>query len=311
MSAIDRQRNWGDKLQQRNREYDREFLRNKRIEEDRAFAREDRGMKLEDRERRLQREEEDRLLALEQKELGLDKGYSEMAKRDFEEDQRALPYAQTRDAEKKVFEHKFAMEKQKAKLENDIKKAKKLAKAKGKNRPKESEFKAGGFAKRARLAEKDLKNLRADIGTDYTDAIQEWVPEVFKTDERKLFEQAKNNFISAVLRKESGAAISDEEYARENAKYFPSAGDGKNVIKQKERAREQAMLNLEAEGERALEFIGQAEREDQEGMGGMGAKEVDKSLPMMNDAEASGELKLKAEKFNRLQELRRKAQGGN
>jgi hypothetical protein len=49
--------------------------------------------------------------------------------------------------------------------------------------------------------------------------------------------QAKSNFITAVLRKESGAVISDSEFDREDKKYFPQINDSEKVIKQKENAR--------------------------------------------------------------------------
>jgi hypothetical protein len=56
--------------------------------------------------------------------------------------------------------------------------------------------------------------------------------------------QARKNFISAVLRKESGAAISNQEYANEEKKYFPQMGDTAAVIKQKQDARNAAVQAL-------------------------------------------------------------------
>jgi len=53
--------------------------------------------------------------------------------------------------------------------------------------------------------------------------------------------QAKRNFITAVLRKESGAAISPGEFKTEEQKYFPQLGDSPQVIKQKADARELAI----------------------------------------------------------------------
>jgi len=53
--------------------------------------------------------------------------------------------------------------------------------------------------------------------------------------------QAKSNFITAVLRKESGAVISDSEFDREDKKYFPQINDSEKVIKQKENARKLAI----------------------------------------------------------------------
>jgi hypothetical protein len=52
---------------------------------------------------------------------------------------------------------------------------------------------------------------------------------------------AKRNFVTAVLRKESGAAISPSEFATEDLKYFPQRGDSQQVIDQKADARELAI----------------------------------------------------------------------
>jgi len=55
------------------------------------------------------------------------------------------------------------------------------------------------------------------------------------------YDQAKQNFITAVLRKESGAAIGVSEFKTEDEKYFPQAGDTDKVIAQKQAARELAI----------------------------------------------------------------------
>jgi hypothetical protein len=57
-------------------------------------------------------------------------------------------------------------------------------------------------------------------------------------------EQARRNFVTAVLRKESGAAISPGEFATESLKYFPQPGDTDSVIRQKQNARETAVKAL-------------------------------------------------------------------
>ena len=65
--------------------------------------------------------------------------------------------------------------------------------------------------------------------------------------EQQQTAQARRNFISAVLRKESGAAISPKEYADEEKKYFPEIGDTDANIKQKQEARKLAIKALEAQ----------------------------------------------------------------
>jgi len=73
------------------------------------------------------------------------------------------------------------------------------------------------------------------------------------SDEYLQFQQAKTNFVTAVLRKESGAAISAEEFTNEDKKYFPQPGDNEKLIEQKRKARELAIQNLKNESGRAIE----------------------------------------------------------
>jgi hypothetical protein len=60
-------------------------------------------------------------------------------------------------------------------------------------------------------------------------------------------DQARRDFVSAVLRKESGAAISAQEYINEEKKYFPQLGDSDEVIKQKQNSRLKAIEGLKAQ----------------------------------------------------------------
>jgi hypothetical protein len=59
--------------------------------------------------------------------------------------------------------------------------------------------------------------------------------------------QARINFITAVLRKESGAAISQSEFATAEKNYFPAPGDDKTVISQKQRARATAIKAMKVQ----------------------------------------------------------------
>lgn len=59
------------------------------------------------------------------------------------------------------------------------------------------------------------------------------LPNAWKTEDRQTFEQAKRNFINAVLRRESGAVISDQEFDNANMQYFPVPGDDPKVLQQK------------------------------------------------------------------------------
>jgi len=88
--------------------------------------------------------------------------------------------------------------------------------------------------------------------------------------EQQQNDQARRNFISAVLRKESGAAISPTEYVNEERKYFPQLGDSDKVIKQKQDARKLAIQALEAQagpsGKRLIEKGRELSTQDQEAL---------------------------------------------
>lgn len=64
-------------------------------------------------------------------------------------------------------------------------------------------------------------------------------------DEQQATTQARKNFVTAILRKESGASISPTEFENEEKKYFPQVGDSDAVVKQKQKARETAIKALE------------------------------------------------------------------
>ena len=67
------------------------------------------------------------------------------------------------------------------------------------------------------------------------------------SDQQQSYEQAKRNFVSAILRKESGAAIADSEFVNEDKKYFPQTNDSPATIEQKARARDLAIEALKAQ----------------------------------------------------------------
>jgi hypothetical protein len=99
-------------------------------------------------------------------------------------------------------------------------------------------------------------------------------------EQQQQVEQARRNFVSAVLRKESGAAIGVDEYKNEERKYFPQAGDTDKVIQQKQKARELAIKALEAQaGPSGVRQINQITTQTQGGGGGGGGVVDFNSLP--------------------------------
>lgn len=91
-------------------------------------------------------------------------------------------------------------------------------------------------------------------------------------------DQARRNFITAVLRKESGASIPQDEYYNEERKYFPQPNDDAETIRQKQNARETAIKALEIQagpGARFIrEFQPQTSFSGQESTGGWSVKSV-------------------------------------
>lgn len=118
---------------------------------------------------------------------------------------------------------------------------------------------AVAFGARALDAQNTLRQLEAN-GTTNTNPINRAASSLpgvggalgaatnwLNSDQQQSYDQAKRNFVSAVLRKESGAAISQDEFANEDKKYFPQAGDSPATIEQKARARDLAIEGLKAQ----------------------------------------------------------------
>lgn len=113
------------------------------------------------------------------------------------------------------------------------------------------------YGKRMQTANKILENLESTNGTwdiKGGDVLARINPKGGSEDFKK-YEQAKRNFINAVLRKESGAAIAESEFESANKQYFPQIGDSEAVIKQKAANRRQVtntmLSNVGPKGEAA------------------------------------------------------------
>jgi predicted amino acid-binding ACT domain protein len=67
---------------------------------------------------------------------------------------------------------------------------------------------------------------------------------VTQSPQQQQVEQAQRDFVNAVLRQESGAAISQSEFDNARKQYFPQPGDSPDVVLQKKRNREQAITGF-------------------------------------------------------------------
>lgn len=75
-------------------------------------------------------------------------------------------------------------------------------------------------------------------------AVQNWTPNLITGEQFQSYDAARRNWISAVLRKESGAAISKSEEKGALQQYFPAFGDSPSVVKQKAELRALAETNM-------------------------------------------------------------------
>lgn len=69
---------------------------------------------------------------------------------------------------------------------------------------------------------------------------------VFASDADQSASQSMRDFINAVLRNESGAAIADHEFVNAQAQYFPEVGDSVATMKQKSENRAVAIATMKA-----------------------------------------------------------------
>lgn len=126
--------------------------------------------------------------------------------------------------------------------------------------PTADQSKAALFAKRMEQAEGVFTAL-TDGGYNRADASEgiqssRFFPDRLQGENYKKQQQAEDNFLNAVLRRESGASISDEERATGSRQYFPRSGDTAEVLEQKRQNRELAISGLNAEaGDRALAAV--------------------------------------------------------
>ena len=90
-----------------------------------------------------------------------------------------------------------------------------------------------------------------------------FVPDSMLDDTTKAFRRVTKDIVTAILRRESGAAIPDSEYAPEFAKYIPQPGDSNDEIAAKIKALKLAARSIAAGSGRPMETFGYLSKEDE------------------------------------------------
>lgn len=123
----------------------------------------------------------------------------------------------------------------------------------------DSQAKANLFGTRMQEADKIITGLEGKYspaalnakmgaeGVPLIGGLAGWAGNALMSEEGQQAEQAQRDFINAVLRRESGAVISDQEFGNAKKQYFPQPGDSKAVLDQKRRNRQLATQGLLAE----------------------------------------------------------------
>lgn len=122
----------------------------------------------------------------------------------------------------------------------------KKAQLQGGGKLTEGEGKSTGFFGRM-SASNDVINKFEQEGLNLGQTLAGGVPLVGNFMVSENYQQLKNaqdDFLRALLRKESGAVISDEEIATYGPVYFPQAGDGPQVLEQKRQNRERQINSM-------------------------------------------------------------------
>jgi len=132
---------------------------------------------------------------------------------------------------------------------------------------------SGGFATRMNTASQEIESILSDedfkpggiVQNIEEFGIPSMIANFMRSPDGQRYRQAQENWITANLRKESGAAIPTDEIEAERRKWYPVPGDSDEVIAQKARARQDAERSMKKASGGAYEDLEeQADREELE-----------------------------------------------
>ena len=116
----------------------------------------------------------------------------------------------------------------------------------------EKQSQDSGYANRMFRAEQVLRDPSViDAGTSLTQKGMEAIPiagNYLISPARQKYDQASRDFINAVLRRESGAAISQSEFDNAYKQYLPQPGDSKERLAEKQKNRQATLASIAGGG---------------------------------------------------------------
>lgn len=124
-----------------------------------------------------------------------------------------------------------------------------------KDEPSASQFNVANFASRMQQANPIIGNLSVELSklSKVEFFAQLKLPSALQSDLVRQFVQAETNLITAILRRESGAAIAPDEFVDARKVYIPQPGDDATTLAQKKAVRDLVQRNFISEAGGAFE----------------------------------------------------------
>jgi hypothetical protein len=184
---------------------------------------------------------------------------------------------------------------------------------------------AANYATMAELAEKQYNTLisnpkrtkpqdysslqNVSVGLPFTDK-RIGVPEVAKSQDVRAANAIKIAFTQAILRKESGAAINDQELYTTDQKFFPQPGESDEIVENKRLLRLQQIENLKSQAGGAYDLFNKVrlapEQKKAAGQATVGQKDNQAKITVLESALAGEKDPIKR---GRIQNAIKKLQG--
>ena len=167
-----------------------------------------------------------------------------------------------------------------------------------------------GFALRAGESHEIITGLEGqglNMGAMMAQTLPLGVGNYMVSPEYQQYAQAQRDFVNAVLRRESGAVISDQEFANAAQQYFPQPGDSPEVIEQKRRNRETAIQGMRIGAGAGIAALPQQQPTPQADQPPEQPESVTGGDPRMND---DGQIPFSALSDREARSIRRAVQSG-